>query len=254
MFFISGMGYSLIANVPPVHGIYSSFFPALMYTLLGTSRHSAVGPFAIVSGVMTGNIVIAVQEQLKNEDLIEKFTNIDIAIVLSFTIGVYLFLAALFRLDFISNYLSEQLISGFSTSASIYVFTSQLKYLLGLDLKSHSGILAMLRTWYDAFSQIHKANFVTIGISCICLVILLFFKLYVNEKLKKFGIKTPFPIDLLVVIGGTVASHFLQLSKNYDVHTVGHIQRGYDLFAKEILNLNYILNFCLVFQTLKCQN
>ena len=248
MVFILGMGYSLIANVPPVHGIYSSFFPAVMYTLLGTSRHCAVGPFAIVSGVLTGNIVIAVQEQLKNENSSGKFENIDIAITLSFTVGAYLLLAALLRLDFISNYLSEQLISGFSTSASIYVFTSQLRYLLGLELKSHSGILAMLTTWYDAISQIHKANFVAIGISCICLVILLFFKLYINEKLKKFGIKTPFPVDLLLVMGGTVASHFLQLNKNYNVHIIGHIPSGYDLFAKEILNLNYIFNFYLVFQ------
>ena len=238
----------MIANVPAVYGLYSSFFPALMYTLLGTSRHCSVGPFAIVSGVLTGNIIIAVQEQLKNENSSEKFENMDIAIALSFTIGVYLLLAALLRLDFISNYLSEQLTSGFLTAASIYVFTSQLKYLLGLELKSHSGILAMLTTWYDAISQIHKANFVAIGISCICLVILLFFKLYINEKLKKFGIKTPFPVDLLLVMGGTVASHFLQLNKNYNVHIIGHIPSGYDLFAKEILNLNYIFNFYLVFQ------
>lgn len=37
------MGYSLIAKVPPVYGLYSSFFPPLLYTLTGTSRHCAVG-------------------------------------------------------------------------------------------------------------------------------------------------------------------------------------------------------------------
>lgn len=37
------MGYSLIAQVPPVYGLYSAFFPALIYSLMGTSRQCAVG-------------------------------------------------------------------------------------------------------------------------------------------------------------------------------------------------------------------
>src|SRR5947209_543726 len=58
------MGYSLIAHVPPKYGLYTSFFPALVYTFLGSSRHSAVGPFAIVSGVMTGSVVDQVFKEL----------------------------------------------------------------------------------------------------------------------------------------------------------------------------------------------
>jgi MFS superfamily sulfate permease-like transporter len=38
-----GMGYSLLANVSPVYGLYSSFFPALIYSIMGSSRHAAVG-------------------------------------------------------------------------------------------------------------------------------------------------------------------------------------------------------------------
>lgn len=37
------MGYCLIAHVPPIYGLYSSFFPCMVYTVLGTSRHAAVG-------------------------------------------------------------------------------------------------------------------------------------------------------------------------------------------------------------------
>lgn len=39
------MGYSLIAQVSPVYGLYTAFFPALVYSLMGTSRHAAIGEF-----------------------------------------------------------------------------------------------------------------------------------------------------------------------------------------------------------------
>jgi hypothetical protein len=37
------MGISLLANLPPVHGLYMSFFPIFIYLLFGTSKHLVVG-------------------------------------------------------------------------------------------------------------------------------------------------------------------------------------------------------------------
>ena len=43
------MAYAMLAGLPPVIGLYASTLPIIAYVLLGSSRHLAVGPVAMVS-------------------------------------------------------------------------------------------------------------------------------------------------------------------------------------------------------------
>ena len=50
------MAYSVLAALPPVNGLYVSFFPLIVYAFFGTSRHLAIGSYALVS-LLTSSVV-----------------------------------------------------------------------------------------------------------------------------------------------------------------------------------------------------
>jgi len=208
---------------------------------MGTSSHSAVGTFAITSGLMTGDVVLQVMTELGKDALgtpgfnstiktpvgFEDITNIDIVVMTAVVVGIYIAAFGILQLGFLSNYLPNELIGGFLTSASIYIFTSQIRYLLGVNYTFYSGVLALIYSYIEIFSRLKEVNLITLLISGCCLIVLLVFKEVINVQVeKRLGIKLQFPIDLCLVIAGTLTSSYMDLSVKYHVKTVGAINNG----------------------------
>ena len=44
-----GMGFAIMAGVPPIYGLYGAFWPAFLYVFFGTGHHVALGTMALIS-------------------------------------------------------------------------------------------------------------------------------------------------------------------------------------------------------------
>ncbi|XP_058060791.1 solute carrier family 26 member 10-like [Anopheles bellator] len=217
-----GIGYALLANVPPVVGIYMAFFPVLVYFLFGTSRHISMGTFAVVS-IMVGKTVLAYSGTSEGEDEPEH-TALEVATALGFVVGVMQLIMCLLRLGVISFLLSETLVSGFTTGAAIHVVTSQIKDLLGLTLPSVGSMFEIVKTYIEIFKQITNVNWAAIVISAITIVVLVFNE-YLKPKVAKWSV-IPIPIELIAVIAGTLLSRYLELRERYTLKTIENIPTG----------------------------
>ncbi|XP_072382681.1 prestin-like isoform X1 [Diabrotica undecimpunctata] len=232
-----GMAYAMLGNVPPIIGIYMAIFPVLVYFIFGTSRHVSMGTFAVVC-LMTGKVVsqYTTIEIMQNgtrhsvapenyDSNLPQYTNVQIAITVTFTVAVIQLVMYLLRLGMVSQLLSETLVNGFTCASAFHVVGSQLKDLLGLNVSKRRGNFAFPLTIYDAVLAVSSANVSAMVVSLIACVILIIN----NELLKPWLAKKttiPFPIELVAVVLGTASSRFMHFSSNYNITVVGFIPTG----------------------------
>ncbi|KAK9310456.1 hypothetical protein QLX08_000212 [Tetragonisca angustula] len=230
-----GMAYAILGNVPPIVGIYMAFFPVLVYLFLGTSRHNSMGAFALIC-MMTGKVVATYssQGQLANNATTEneplsstsnRYSPVEVATAVTFTVAVIQLAMYLLQLGVIASLLADSLVSGFTTSAAVHVFTSQLEDLLGLrDLPGRNGPFKLILSYVDIVNNLHAVNTIALLTSC-ATILLLIINNALKPKLAKV-IPLPIPIEMLVVVIGTLLSMYLNLAEVYGIVIVGDIPVG----------------------------
>lgn len=244
-----GMAYGLLASVDAIYGLYVSFFPVLIYCVMGTSKHISIGTFAVIS-IMLSNIVAKFEtaDDGPYTNIIKNLSNIstpaditttsyfqnnnyylptklEILLSASVVVGLWQIAMGILRLGILNIILSDQLISGFTTGAAIHVATSQLKDLFGIKIVRYSGLLQVIKTYIDIFKNLKYTNLATLSVSAVCLFTLAVVKDHINDRFRNKLIM-PIPIDFVVIIIGTAVSYYGNFSSNYGVEVMNKIPTG----------------------------
>lgn len=204
-----GMAYAMIAGLPPIHGLYASTIPLVLYALLGTSRQLAVGPVAMVS-LLTAAGIGALNPESPEVYLYLAFT-------LAFMVGAIQFFMGAFRLGFLVNFLSHPVISGFTSAAAIIIGLSQLKHLLGVKLPRNQHVHGIL---ISAVQHIGETNLVTLAVGIGAIFIIKFSK----------KIHRSIPGALVAVIAGILVVWGFHFSEA-GVKIVGDVPQGLPGFS-----------------------
>ncbi|NWJ11057.1 S26A9 protein, partial [Crypturellus undulatus] len=231
-----GMAFALLANLPPVNGLYSSFFPLITYFFLGGIHQMVPGTFAVIS-IIVGNVCheLAPESdfQYLNHSTNEVSVNttaleaarLEISATLACLTAIIQLCLGFVQFGFVAIYLSESFIRGFMTAAGLQILISVLKYVFGLTVPSYTGPLAIVYTFIDICKGLPKTNVASLVYALVSAVLLIIVKELNLKYMKK--IRMPIPMEIIIVIVATAISGSFGMPEKYDMPIVGKISMGF---------------------------
>ncbi|CAI0422658.1 unnamed protein product [Linum tenue] len=222
-----GISYAKLANLPPIVGLYSSFVPPLIYALLGSSKHLAVGPVSIASLVM-GSML---SEEISPTH--DPILYLKLAFTSTFFAGLFQASLGLLRLGFIIDFLSKATLVGFTAGAAIIVSLQQLKGLLGIV--HFTGKMQFVPVMSSVFHQRDEWKWQTIVMGFSFLLFLLTARHISMKRPKLFWVSAAAPLTSVMI--STILVFCLK-SKLHGVSVIGHLPKGLNPPSANMLNFS----------------
>ena len=198
------MAYATIAGLPVQVGLYTALVPMAVYALLGSSRPLSVST--------TTTLAILVGSELNRlSPLGDPSALVAASTTLALLVGTMLCGAALLRLGFIANFISESVLVGFKSGIGLVIVVDQLPKLLGL----HGEKEGFFRDLAALLVGIPQASLATVLLSAALFGLL-------------FGLKRRLPSvpAPLVVVAVAIAGCALLGLDRFGVELVGAVPRG----------------------------
>ena len=232
------LGYARLAQTPAILGLYTSFFPIIIYFFFASSRHVSLGMMALNSlvissaiGGLEGSMFTSISGNGTNDSNVqvihqtEEETKVLVAVSISFMAGLILVAMSIFRLGFIVSYMSEAFVSAYLAASNIRVLTHQVRDILGVTTKRHTGIFEYFFYVADICCNLPRTNLIQLAMSIVALMLLYGVKRFINERYRS-KLRVPIPIDIIVVILATILSYFGNLQEKFGVKTLQYIPQG----------------------------
>ncbi|KAG2315748.1 hypothetical protein Bca52824_018870 [Brassica carinata] len=222
-----GISYAKLANLPPIVGLYSSFVPPLIYSILGSSKHLAVGPVSIASLVMGSMLSESVSPTQ------DPILYLKLAFTSTFFAGLFQASLGLLRLGFLIDFLSKPTLVGFTAGAAVIVSLQQLKGLLGIV--HFTGKMQFIPVMSSVFNHRSEWSWETIVMGLGFLIILLTTRHISMRKPKLFWISAASPLASVVISTLLV---FLIRNKTHAISFIGHLPKGLNPPSANMLYFN----------------
>jgi high affinity sulfate transporter 1 len=198
----AGLGYAVVAGLPPIAGLHATVVGLVVYAALGSSRIMILGPDSSLAPIIGAAIApLALGEETRT---------VALAGLLAILVGVLLVAGGMLRLGAVTELLSKPIRIGYLNGVALVVLVGQLPTLLGFS-GERGGVIdearAVVRGIRD--SEI-DARAAAIGVASLATI--LGCRLLWRRA----------PGMLFAVAGGAVAVWLLDL----DVPVVGRLPRG----------------------------
>lgn len=209
------MGYSRIAGMPVITGLYTILLPLAVFAFFGSSRHLVVGADSATAAVFfAGASTLAIPGSS---------AYVGYAGLAALMAAGFLILARIIRLGFLANFLSRTVLVGFLTGVGIQVALTELPGILKINISGSGTIPALV----GVASHITTLNWATLILSVAIIVVIVVFK-KINKRI---------PAALVVLIVAIAATPILHLAKD-GVLTLGAVPSGLPHFRLPTFNLH----------------
>jgi len=141
------VAFATIAGMPPEYGLYTAMVIPIVAALFGSSFHLVSGPTTAIS------IVVFAAVSKYAEPGSTEF--VSLALTLTFLAGVYQLVFGLAKFGMLVNFVSHNVVIGFTAGAALLIASSQIPYIVGIDIPRGGDFL---NTWFDIYTGVGEFN------------------------------------------------------------------------------------------------
>lgn len=128
-----GVAFATIAGLPSEYGLYTAMVTAIVAAIFGSSMVMVSGPTTAISALVFAS--------LENLAVPGSARFIELALSLTFLVGLFQVMAGCARLGALVSFVSHSVIVAFTAAAALLIAVSQLAGALGLTIESGGNVI-----------------------------------------------------------------------------------------------------------------
>jgi sulfate permease, SulP family len=197
------LGYTRIAGMPVVTGLYSLLLPAVAFAAFGSSRYLVVSADSATAAIFAARLSSLAPPASARY--------VALAAAVALLTAAFLLVARLLKLGFIADFLSQTVLTGFLTGVGFQVGIAVLGEMLGVPVSSRRT-LVQLGEVLRRLPHVHLPSVAVSGVAVVTLLLL-----------RRFAPRIP---GSLMVVAGAMAASAMWDFSGHGIAVIGPVAGG----------------------------